>query len=79
MSLRRCDSKNLDLTDLCNLGSGMGDIHPPMWGASVLEQYAEKANADGGTQIPNYIADSVHSNERTYMTEDQVKSAVSHV
>ena len=50
-----------------------------MWGASVLEQYAEKANADGGTQIPNYIADSVHSNERTYMTEDQVKSAVSHV
>ena len=50
-----------------------------MWGASVLKQYAEKANADGGTKIPQYITDSVHSNERTYMTEDQVKAALSHV
>ena len=70
LSLRRCDSKNLDLTDLCNLGNGMGDIHPPIWGASVLEQYAK---ANGGNQIPHYIKESVHSNERTYITPDQVK------
>ena len=77
LSLRRCDSENLGLTTLCNFGNGMGDIHPPIWGASVLEQYAKKANADGGTQIPNYIMDNVHTNERTYMTQDQVKWAFS--
>ena len=76
LSLRRCDSKNLGLTELCNFGNGMADIHPPIWGASVLEQYGSKAKADGGTQIPQYITDSVHSNERTYMTKDQVKSAL---
>ena len=79
LSLRTCDSKNLDLTDLCNLGSGMGDIHPPIWGASVLEQYSKKTNADGGTQIPKYIADNILSNERTYITADQVKSTLSHI
>ena len=51
----------------------MGDVHPPIWGKSVLEQYAANAGEEGGTRIPSYIMDNVHSNERTYMTEDQVK------
>ena len=51
----------------------MGDVHPPIWGKSVLEQYGANAKEDGGTQIPSYITENVHSNERTYMTEDQVK------
>ena len=72
LPLRRCDSKNLELTDLCDLGKG-GDIHPPIWGASVLEQYAKEAEADGTVKIPQYITESVASNERNYMTADQVR------
>ena len=71
LPLRRCDSRNLDLTDLCDLGKG--DIHPPIWGASVLHQYAKEAEAVGAVKIPRYITDSVASNERTYMTADQVR------
>ena len=41
---RKCDFKNMGLTALCNLGGGgsggeMGEIEPPMWGESVINQY----------------------------------------
>ena len=42
---RKCDFKNLGLTALCNIGGSgggdgdMGEIEPPMWGESVINQY----------------------------------------
>ena len=43
---RRCDFRNLEMNPMCNLGrsdmddgTGFGDVNPPMWGESVLEQY----------------------------------------
>ena len=39
---RKCDAKNLGLTALCSLGGSggdMGEIEPPMWGESVINQY----------------------------------------
>ena len=43
---RKCDYKNMGLTALCNLGGSggeMGDIEPPMWGESVINQYRSVA------------------------------------
>ena len=39
---RKCDYKNMGLTALCNLGGSgdeLGDVEPPMWGESVINQY----------------------------------------
>ena len=42
---RHCDFRNLEMNPMCNLGrsdtdgTGFGDVNPPMWGQSVLEQY----------------------------------------
>ena len=64
---RRCDNKNLGITSLCDLEShgDMAGIDPPIWGASVLRQYAAKG-------IPDYIAEAVHTNKRSHISASEV-------
>ena len=44
---RVCDFKNFGILDLCHFGmtnvdeSGSVTVDPPIWGASVIEQYRE--------------------------------------
>ena len=68
---RQCNNKNLGMTSLCDLEShgDMAGIDPPIWGASVLRQYAE-----GGQEAPDYIAEAVHTNERSYISASEVCS-----
>ena len=39
---RACDLKNFGLSPLCTFDEsddGLGSLHPPIWGSSVIEQY----------------------------------------
>lgn len=72
---RKCDYKNMGLTALCNLGGSgdeLGDVEPPMWGESVINQYRRAA----GGNIPDYIDHTVHTNERHYIKGNKLDSAV---
>ena len=66
---RPCNNKNLGITSLCDLEShgDMAGIDPPIWGASVLNQYTK---SDEG--VPDYISEAVHTNERTYIMASEV-------
>ena len=66
---RQCSNKNLGLTSLCDLEShgDMAGVDPPIWGASVLRQYAQGENG-----VPDYITEAVHTNKRSYIKAPEV-------
>jgi hypothetical protein len=71
---RPCDYKNLGQSPLCNLGDK--EIYPPIWGSSVLDQYAK---AEGGSEnVPSYISSNVESNRRSYIQQHQVRWTAKH-
>ena len=76
---RPCDFRNIGLSPACNLSrseggeeSGFGMVSPPMWGASVIEEYRGKENI-----VPHYINERQMDNRRKYAkTVKQRDSAV---
>ena len=64
---RRCDYKNLGVSFLCNFEDQIQgkQIHPPIWGESVLNQYLDEINT-----IPDYLQSLLrHSNKRFFADE----------
>ena len=70
-----------------NAGS-FGRVDPPFWGTSTLNQYRQAFHKTkyqvfmsstisfSGTELPNYITDRVHANERKYAGTNQVYTLV---
>ncbi len=74
---RKCDFKNLGLTELCDFGGGEVSADPPIWGAEVLAQYKKSASSSGSGQLPDYITKAVTSNMRRYINKNQVRHFLS--
>ena len=68
--------KNFGLSPLCTFGGsgsqedGLANLDPPIWGASVIEQY--RGSQDG---LPNYVSENVTDNRRNYTNAAQVSVA----
>merc|ERR1712141_786648 len=58
---RRCDNKNLGLSDLCTFEQDTVSLDPPIWGQNVMD---EVRGGDGKKPLPSYIKDNVKSNTR---------------
>ena len=57
---RRCDFKNLGISDLCNFDTM---LNPPIWGNLVAQQYLNETNS-----IPKYVSSLYTSNIRKHVT-----------
>ena len=66
-------------------------VDPPFWGTSTLDQYRQAFHKTkyqvfmsstisfSGTELPNYITNRVHANERKYAGTHQVYTLVLHI
>ena len=63
---RRCDYKNLGLSELCNFDGMHGFLDPPIWGESVMRQFG----ADKGS-FPKYLDGKFRSNKRKIALDEK--------
>ena len=65
MCARTCDSKNLNMSPLCNLQSG---LEPSLWQGEVVNTY-EAAAAGNNESIPQYVKVMfAHSKQKLFLT-----------
>ena len=65
MCARTCDSKNLNMSPLCDLQSG---LEPSLWQGEVVNTY-EAAAAGNNESIPQYVKVMfAHSKHKLFLT-----------
>ena len=64
---RRCDSRNLNLSPLCDLAS---EVSPYLWLKSVKETYEQNAP---GQPLPEYISSKIGPERKMYPTLEAKK------